>query len=50
MILDRQTNVNKGYGFVNFATKEAADRAISAMNGKVIRGKKISVQVKKPRS
>lgn len=50
MILDRQTNVSKGYGFVNFATKEAADRAISAMNGKVIRGKKISVQVKKPRS
>lgn len=50
VILDRQTNVSKGYGFVNFATKEEAERAISAMNGKVIRNKKLSVQVKKPRS
>lgn len=50
VILDRQTNVSKGYGFVNFATKEEAERAISAMNGKVIRNKKISVQIKKPRS
>ncbi|KAG6853317.1 hypothetical protein C0991_005243 [Blastosporella zonata] len=34
---------SKGYGWVHYATSEAADRAFSAMKGNVLRDKKVSV-------
>lgn len=48
--MDRETKVSKGYGFVNFGNEEDAEKAIKAMNGKVIQHKRITVQVKKPRT
>ena len=42
--LDKETGVSKGFGFVSFATLEAADAAIAAMNGAMIAGKRLSVE------
>ncbi|XP_051926112.1 polyadenylate-binding protein 1-like [Hippocampus zosterae] len=39
----RDDNGSKGYGFVHFETREAADRAIAEMNGKLIKERKIFV-------
>lgn len=50
MIFEKETNVSKGYGFVNFEREEDAKRAIKEMDGKIINRKKLTVQVKKPRS
>jgi len=35
--------VSKGYGFVHFASKEAAENAITRLNGALLKGKKIFV-------
>ncbi|MEO6508995.1 MAG: RNA-binding protein [Patescibacteria group bacterium] len=49
IISDRMTGRSKGFGFVTFATEDAANAAISAMNEKEIEGRKIVVNVAKPR-
>lgn len=41
IIVDPKTQLSKGYGFVTFATKEEADRAIKLMDGSKLRGKPI---------
>jgi polyadenylate-binding protein len=38
-----------GYGFVHYETEEAAQKAISKVDGKIIAGKKVSVVVFKPK-
>jgi polyadenylate-binding protein len=38
-----EKGVSKGYGFVHFASKEAAENAISRLNGALLKGKKIFV-------
>ncbi|KAL8472394.1 hypothetical protein ACS0TY_028930 [Phlomoides rotata] len=40
MHVDSSTNKNKGYAFVQFATKEQASRALSEMKNPVIHGKR----------
>lgn len=42
--------MSKGYGFVNFCNETDAKRAIKEMNGRIVNRKKLTVQVKKPRS
>lgn len=38
-----------GYGFVDFATKEAADKALDTLNKKELDGREINLEVAKPR-
>lgn len=37
------TGASKGYGFVHFETKEAADKAISKLNGKMVEDRQVVV-------
>jgi len=43
VISDRETGRSKGFGFVEMPSNSDADRAIKALNGKVIEGKNIKV-------
>jgi len=38
-----ETNESKGYGYIQFATQEAADKAIDKVNAKMLNGKKVYV-------
>lgn len=38
-----ETNESKGYGYIQFATQEAADKSIDKVNGKMLNGKKVFV-------
>jgi len=53
VVMDRATKMSRGYGFVKFSTKESAQNAIDALNGKVLEGsspemKALHVAVSKP--
>jgi len=41
--LDDSNGDSKGYGYIQFATQEAADKAIDKVNGKMLNGKKVFV-------
>ncbi len=41
--MDRATNRSRGFGFVEMATDEAADAAITKLNGREIKGRAIRV-------
>lgn len=49
VISDRATGRSKGFGFVTFATEEAAQNAQSEMDGKDIEGRTIVVNFAKPK-
>lgn len=49
VIIDRRTNRSKGFGFVTFATPEAAQAAIEAMQGQEVDGRSIVVNIARPR-
>lgn len=48
VIVNRYTGRSKGFGFVTFSTKDAADKAIAEMDAKEIKGRKIIVKAAKP--
>lgn len=53
VIKDRDTQQSKGFGFVELADDVAADKAIAALNGKEIDGRRVRVNVaeeRKPRN
>lgn len=50
VVLDTDTKQSKGYGFVTFADAEDAQRALDEFNGKVIKGKKMKIDIAEPRS
>jgi len=50
LITDYATGRSKGFAFVEFATKEAADAAIAALDQKEIDGRAIFVKVAKPKA
>lgn len=50
VITDRETGRSRGFGFVEMGSSEAAESAISALNGKDIDGRQLKVNVAKPRS
>lgn len=49
VIMDRQTNRSKGYGFVEMENNEQANKAIEELNGAEYDGRTISVSEAKPR-
>lgn len=49
VIKDRQTGRSKGFGFVEMSTEEEAQKAVSELNGSEIEGRKIVVNIARPR-
>ncbi len=49
LIRDRDTDRPKGFGFVEMPTASEAQAAITALNGKELRGRAITVNEAKPR-
>lgn len=50
VITDRDTGRSRGFGFVEMASNEAAEKAISSLDGRDISGRQLKVNVAKPRS
>ncbi len=48
VIMDRDTGMSKGYGFVEMASTEAAQNAIKSLNGYELDGKDIMVKPSDP--
>lgn len=49
VIMDRDTDRSRGYGFVEMSTQEEAEKAIAALNGTQHEGRSITVNISKPR-
>jgi len=49
IIVDRDSGRSKGFGFVEFASPEEAKKAIDALNGTELQGRKITVAEARPR-
>lgn len=49
VITDRETGQSKGFGFVEFEKDEDADNAIAKLNETEVEGRKITVNVARPR-
>lgn len=49
VIMDRDTNQSKGFGFVEMGTDAEAQAAIAALNGKDNNGRALKVNEAKPR-
>ncbi|MCL5113441.1 MAG: RNA-binding protein [Patescibacteria group bacterium] len=49
VIVDRDSNRSKGFGFVEMSTDEEAKKAISELNGKDLDGRNIIVSEARPR-
>jgi RNA recognition motif-containing protein len=50
VITDRDTGRSRGFGFVEMASSEDAQKAISSLDGKSVDGRQLTVNVAKPRS
>ena len=50
VITDRDTGRSRGFGFVEMESSEAAESAISALNGQDQGGRALTVNVARPRS
>ena len=49
VITDRKTGRSRGFGFVEMASEEEAQRAIDAMNNQDFNGRPLTVNIAKPR-
>jgi RNA recognition motif-containing protein len=49
VITDKFTNRSRGFGFVEMPDEAAAQKAIKELNGAVVEGRSISVNVARPR-
>jgi RNA recognition motif-containing protein len=48
LITDRDTGRSKGFGFVEMATDEEAQKAISELNGREMQGRRLNVNEARP--
>ena len=48
VIMDRDTNRSKGFGFVEMSSAAEAEAAIAALNGKNIGGRDMTVNIARP--
>jgi cold-inducible RNA-binding protein len=49
MMMDKTTGRPRGFGFVTMGTREAAEAAIQALNGKEWKGRALTVNEARPR-
>ncbi len=49
VIMDRDSGRSKGFGFVEMSNSQQADAAISALNGKEVDGRALTVNEARPR-
>lgn len=49
VVKDRETNRSRGFGFVEMSTDEEAQAAVKNLNGADIEGRKIVVNIARPR-
>jgi len=49
IVTDRETGRSKGFGFVEMADADAADRAIESLNDQELDGRRIKVNVARPK-
>lgn len=49
LMMDRDTNRPRGFGFVTMSSAEEAQKAIDALNGSQMSGRALTVNVAKPR-
>lgn len=49
IIMDRETDRSRGFGFVEMQSSEEANKAIQELNGKEIEGRALSVSVARER-
>jgi len=49
VIMDRETNRSKGFGFVEMSSDQEAQNAIKALSGKEVDGRALTVNEAKPR-
>ena len=50
VVTDRDTGRSRGFGFVEMAVADEANKAIGEMNGKSIEGRQMNVNIAKERS
>ncbi len=48
IIIDRMTGRSKGFGFIEMASEEEANKAIEMYNGQDFEGRKLTVNVARP--
>ncbi|MDD4526688.1 MAG: RNA-binding protein [Candidatus Margulisbacteria bacterium] len=49
VIMDRETNRSKGFGFVEMSSEEEANAVIKSFNGKDLGGRDLKVSLAKPK-
>jgi RNA recognition motif-containing protein len=49
IVIDRETNRSRGFGFVEMANDQAADEAANALNGQDFKGRNLTVNEARPR-
>jgi RNA recognition motif-containing protein len=49
VIMERDTDRSRGYGFVEMSTQEEAEKAVTALDGSLHEGRNIKVNISKPR-
>ncbi|MEI7942404.1 MAG: RNA-binding protein [Candidatus Riflemargulisbacteria bacterium] len=49
VVMDRETNRSKGFGFVEMSTEAEANKVISTFNGKDLDGRNLKVSLAKPK-
>lgn len=50
IIMDRETNRSRGFGFVEFSDADAAQKAISELNNQDYNGRKLTVNEARPKN
>jgi cold-inducible RNA-binding protein len=49
VVMDRDTDRSRGFGFVEMGTQEEAEKAIASLNGTQHEGRSLTVNLAKPR-
>ena len=50
VVTDRDTGRSRGFGFVEMATPEDAQKAITELNGRELDGRRVNVDMAKPKT
>jgi len=49
LVKDKRSGRSKGFGFVEMATQDEAEKAIETLNGKMLEGREIKIAEARPR-